>query len=341
MASSATDAFVFDGQAPTTSSFSYTESVALGDANQPLGNALLLACHQAFIKEFESLSVDDRSATGIDIEAFNNARSLVEVPYEYRNNSIISTAHFYISQLLRYVANAGPSNLSSEGSAFILGISTGLLAATAVAASNSIPSFLVNAIETFRVSFWLGARSQISSSSSSEDIAAQVKTDITRRGIRCPTYEDLKKQLRSPLDGSIIDLDNTTISDTLYGTILNLVLLQSTDIGAVISSIVSDSTLEGRILRLINIGPGSSVAGQLAEGLKAPLVDWSSSSAASSIPKATVDFAPHREPIAIVGMAVNLPGAKDVDGLWKVLEEGLNTVSEVSINRSICHDNVA
>ena len=35
-------------------------------------------------------------------------------------------------------------------------------------------------------------------------------------------------------------------------------------------------------------------------------------------------------PIAIVGMAVNMPGAPNTAGLWEVLERGINTCSEVT-----------
>ena len=39
---------------------------------------------------------------------------------------------------------------------------------------------------------------------------------------------------------------------------------------------------------------------------------------------------PKQEPIAIIGMAVNMPGAPNVSKLWEVLEHGINTVFEVS-----------
>jgi hypothetical protein len=38
---------------------------------------------------------------------------------------------------------------------------------------------------------------------------------------------------------------------------------------------------------------------------------------------------PKQEPIAIVGMAVNMPGAPNTAKLWEVLEQGINTCSEV------------
>ncbi|KAF9025638.1 hypothetical protein BDZ89DRAFT_1161644 [Hymenopellis radicata] len=42
---------------------------------------------------------------------------------------------------------------------------------------------------------------------------------------------------------------------------------------------------------------------------------------------------PKQEPIAIVGMAVNMPGAPNVSKLWEVLEQGINTISEVPESR--------
>ncbi len=38
---------------------------------------------------------------------------------------------------------------------------------------------------------------------------------------------------------------------------------------------------------------------------------------------------PPRDYVAIVGMAVNMPGAPNTSKLWEVLEKGLNMVAEV------------
>lgn len=39
-----------------------------------------------------------------------------------------------------------------------------------------------------------------------------------------------------------------------------------------------------------------------------------------------------QDQVAIVGMAVNMPGAPNTSRLWEVLEKGLNMVSEVKKN---------
>lgn len=43
---------------------------------------------------------------------------------------------------------------------------------------------------------------------------------------------------------------------------------------------------------------------------------------------------PARDYIAIIGMAVNMPGAPNASKLWEILEEGINTVMEVKCNLS-------
>jgi hypothetical protein len=44
--------------------------------------------------------------------------------------------------------------------------------------------------------------------------------------------------------------------------------------------------------------------------------------------KATISE-PTRECVAVVGMAVNMPGAPNSSKLWEILQEGVNTVEEV------------
>ncbi|GJF00139.1 polyketide synthase [Phanerochaete sordida] len=45
-----------------------------------------------------------------------------------------------------------------------------------------------------------------------------------------------------------------------------------------------------------------------------------------------------REPIAIIGMSANFPGAPDAAALWTLLEQGLNTVSEIPASRFAVDD---
>lgn len=164
------DAFLFDGQGTAACTSSQTENIALRDSELPLGSALLQACFQAFTQEFASLSTDELSRSGIEIDAFKSPRSLLEVPSRFRTHGIIANTNLFLIQLLRYLANVDPSSIggNKDGSEIVpsmIGFSTGMLAATVVATSNSIPSFFVNAIETFKLAFWLGLRAQAYASS--------------------------------------------------------------------------------------------------------------------------------------------------------------------------------
>lgn len=165
------DAFIFDGQGTAACTSSQTENIALRDAELPLGSALLQACFQAFTHEFASLSADDQACSGIDIDAFKTPRALIEVPSRFRTHGIIANTNLYLIQLLRYLANVDPSSIGAgvqDGSEILpslVGFSTGMLAATVVATSDSIPSFFVNAIETYKLAFWLGLRAQAYASS--------------------------------------------------------------------------------------------------------------------------------------------------------------------------------
>ena len=53
---------------------------------------------------------------------------------------------------------------------------------------------------------------------------------------------------------------------------------------------------------------------------------------ASSYPLSSSQASSYEDDVAIVGMAVDLPGAPDTAHLWEVLSEGINTVSEVRLN---------
>ncbi|GBE80926.1 Orsellinic acid synthase [Sparassis crispa] len=426
------NAFLFDGQGTPASFAPQTIATALRDAELPLGSALLLACHQAFLHEFQSLSPDEQSVSGLDIPRFSSPRALLHISLDLRSNAIVANTHLFLVQVLRYLAAAGVSSpgssgFSTEASNFI-GFSSGMFAATVVAASQDIPSFLVNAVETFRLAFWLGLRSQqfasstlslqpssdasapwsfvffgaprdevqravdsynqnqpsgpvlhltavthatcvsvsgrpealsefranhlLSTSSKSAaihtlyhssqtgEVKDRIMADIARRNIRFPTYDALKHSLRSTVDGEIISGANHGFSPTLVEAIVDMTMLHPVNFDRVIAAISSDPAVKDRSLRLMNIGPGTSLWRGMARSLQdldITVVDWTSiadsEGPSNPVPRALVDSAPSREPIAIIGMAVNLPGAPDINGLWEVLEKGLNTVSEIPKRR--------
>lgn len=127
--------------------------------------------------------------------------------------------------------------------------------------------------------------------------------------------------------------------------IVDMILVHPVNWGIVAKSVrdqlsaTSDSR-EDPALKIINLGPGAGlgrVTARAMTGLKVTVLDRSVSGNAATgaleapiLPPANNNSSLPREHIAIVGMAVNLPGAPDSAALWRLLEDGLNTISEVS-----------
>lgn len=91
-------------------------------------------------------------------------------------------------------------------------------------------------------------------------------------------------------------------------------------------------------LEILNFGPGTGLARVAMRALKERVprsvaVSLNDVSSAAATPTSSAKAKPAQvdgqEPIAIVGMAVNFPGARDTQELWNVLEKGINTVEEV------------
>ena len=80
-------------------------------------------------------------------------------------------------------------------------------------------------------------------------------------------------------------------------------------------------------VEIVNVGPGVGLARVVKRrlGESARLADICEG--VHPAPKAV------QEPIAIVGMAVRVPGARSPDELWTCLEQGMNMVSPVRRNR--------
>ena len=191
----------------------------------------------------------------------------------------------------------------------------------------------------------------------------RVLADIRRRGVRFPDYEGLKCSLRSTIDGSIISSQSYPPGSTLVEDVLDMILVHPVRFDVVIERLRADLLSEGSgSVRLVNVGPGTglwrSTMHMLRDGgLSVEGVDWLSSSVpaagpaevptslpqedtapqATAVPRTvsvqeasvTPEQRSQKEPIAIVGMAVNFPGAPNAAEFWKVLKEGINTMSEV------------
>lgn len=171
-----------------------------------------------------------------------------------------------------------------------------------------------------------------------QDVKTLVMDDIIRRDIRFPSRTSLHRSVRSTVSGQVISKDRPDCS--LAEEVVDMTLLHPVNFDLVIDTVREElAARKLTSLRLVNIGPGNALWRSISKALPSvqfDMVDWSSTAQreaahapSARLGPAAVDVAACREPIAIVGMAVKFPGAEDSAGLWKVLEEGLNTVSEV------------
>ena len=147
----------------------------------------------------------------------------------------------------------------------------------------------------------------------------QVLRDIRDRGIKFPTRDALKVPIISTSSGVPV-----TATVPLVEEVVDMILTQTANWDQVISSTVERLKSLGWTVEVLNVGPGNSLATALerrvsAAGLSVHLRDISTSDHSP----------PVVEPIAIVGMAVNMPGAPNVDKLWELLRKGESTLSQV------------
>lgn len=156
-------------------------------------------------------------------------------------------------------------------------------------------------------------------------VRERVLSDITKRGIRFPSYTDIQAPLRSTYTGSLVKDEG---QGTLLEQVVDMILTQPVHWTKVVSEVLAALPKDVPI-EIVNIGPGAGLMRSLKKSFSSRLV--SSLDLSELDPnKQSKPLLPSQDPIAIVGMAVNMPGAPNSASLWDVLEKGLNTVVEAS-----------
>lgn len=168
-----------------------------------------------------------------------------------------------------------------------------------------------------------------------QNVKTKVLANATRRNLKFPTLAEATIPLRSTIDGKLL---SSTISDkSLLDLVLDMVLIECVNWDKTVEGMIADAiTVSGDAqTNILNFGPGT---GSVFQPQKPPHrnISLADLSHASNAAAASTDSKPARfqcgDGIAIVGMGINMPGAINAAGLWKILEEGLNTVSEVGIS---------
>lgn len=155
-----------------------------------------------------------------------------------------------------------------------------------------------------------------------ESVRDRVLSDVATRNIQFPTLSDIRTPIRSTLTGDAITR-YTVASQTLVELIIDMITVQPVNWNNAVAKMMETVPVEMPI-KLLNCGPGTGVIKGIHRAFSGDNVSVVDLSSIECNPKV-----PSREPIAIVGMAVNMPGAPDTEKLWEILTTGINTVSEV------------
>jgi hypothetical protein len=154
---------------------------------------------------------------------------------------------------------------------------------------------------------------------------SQVLADIKRRQICFPDFKDIKFPVRSTFTGCLID--DKVQCGSLVESVVDMLLTQPVNWN-VVAAELGKAIPNGTPVRFLNVGPGTGLARSMERSLSKELVSLVDLSLENGNSKEG-EFVAKQVPIAIVGMAVNMPGAPNADALWKVLEQGINTISDV------------
>ncbi|KAJ4473122.1 putative polyketide synthase [Lentinula aciculospora] len=167
---------IFAGQGSTPSTLSSYIDSTVQRCQHGLCATLLTICHEAFIDELSSLSALELAQAGVDPNEFRSPRTLLTMWLSrLPHNAVMSSSALVLMQLLQYLSfveqlGAETGSLRpfadlltghSTSSVGILGFSSGILSACAVASSDSAKSYLSFALEAYRLALWIGIRCQI------------------------------------------------------------------------------------------------------------------------------------------------------------------------------------
>ena len=157
-----------------------------------------------------------------------------------------------------------------------------------------------------------------------ESMRKQILVDISERKISFPDVSDLQTPIRSTYTGELITNND---SKPLIEIVLDMLLTQPVNWDLVVDKVVEASPKDMHI-QLLNVGPGTGLIKTIERALgssRVTLLDLTTLDERCGIEQNV----PKQEPIAIVGMAVNMPGAPNTSQLWEILERGINTIGEV------------
>ncbi|KAM3553318.1 hypothetical protein ARSEF4850_006972 [Beauveria asiatica] len=160
-----------------------------------------------------------------------------------------------------------------------------------------------------------------------------VMADLNRQDELLRAKVELAAPVLSTKTGQPLALSSVTTLEEVAGAILDLIFIEKVDWLNLQHSIVSQTSQDAldRPINIVNYGPGLGMAPSAfpqAQEKDVCIVDAAKISKGSDKNPGVSRLA--WDDIAIVGMAVELPGASDADTLWQNLVDGYQACSELT-----------
>ena len=151
----------------------------------------------------------------------------------------------------------------------------------------------------------------------------EVLGDVASRHIRFPTFPDLFTSLRCSYTGEILH----SSMESLVSTVIDMILMHPVHWDEVVKNASASIPLDSPV-QILNFGGSKGLVKSLTKYLKQHGISnvQCLEMGGELIPQESQS---HHEPIAIVGMAVKMPGTDSVDELWNILKNGLKTLEFV------------
>ncbi|KAG1882787.1 putative polyketide synthase [Suillus subluteus] len=165
------------------------------------------------------------------------------------------------------------------------------------------------------------------------NVRDQVLADIATYSIRFPDFSNLRFPVFSTVSGK--HLLPSSQHSTLVDAVLDMIIMSPVDWVSVAQGLGSSVPADAPT-QVLNFGPSSGLLRILEKSLSSNknVTCTDVAVSASSIPDTPKENDFKQEPIAIIGMALRLPGgARTADELWELLEQGINTISEIPSDR--------
>ncbi|CAA7262768.1 unnamed protein product [Cyclocybe aegerita] len=166
-------------------------------------------------------------------------------------------------------------------------------------------------------------------SSKLQTIRDEVLGDASSRKIRFPTFEDLVVPVRSTFSGDVIKDAGSGV--TLLEMVVDMILMQPVNWDVVVERVVRGIPCAAEV-DIVGVGLGKGILKRLEQAISSQGLDLRSSVDLNT-EQTPRPLKVKQEPIAVIGMAINMPGARTPAELWELLLNGTSTVQEIPKDR--------